>query len=84
MIGPAVEVRVLAADVAVPGIADFTITFVHGVTEVAHVDTLSRPVAVVGLVFAGVFCFTNLQKNEQTYFNTMTINNTISMYNGYV
>lgn len=65
LIGPAIKVRVLAADKAVPSIADLTLTFKHGVSEVAKVDTLSGPVAVVSLVFAGVFLLT-LLKNKLT------------------
>lgn len=65
LIGPAIKVRVLTADDAVTSIANLTLAFEHGVTEVAKVDTLSRPVAVVSPLFAGVFLLANL-KNKQT------------------
>lgn len=60
LIGPAIKVRVLAADKAVPSIADLTLAFKHGVTEVVKEYALSGPVAVVSLVFAGVFLLTLL------------------------
>lgn len=65
LIGPTIKVRVLAADEAVPSIADLTLAFKHGVTEVVKEYALSGPVAVVSLVFAGVFLLAYL-KNKQT------------------
>lgn len=62
LIGPAIKVRVLAANETVPSIADFTLAFKHWITKVAKVDTLSGSVAVVGFILAGVFLFTYLKK----------------------
>lgn len=65
LIRPAIKVRVLAADESVPSVTDLTLALKHGLTEVAEVNALSRPVAVVGFFLAGVFLLTHL-KNKQT------------------
>jgi len=67
LIGPAIKVRVLAANETVPSIADFTLAFKHWVTKVAKVDALRGSVAVVGFILAGVFLLAYL-KNEKTLF----------------
>lgn len=54
LVGPAVQVEVLAADEAVPGVTDATLALVHGVTEVADEDALGVPVASVRLILAGI------------------------------
>lgn len=60
LIGPAVQVGVLAADDAVARIADPALALVHGVAEMAEVDALGVFVAAVGVVLTGVFGFTHL------------------------
>ena len=64
VIGPAVQVGVLPADEAVPCVADLTVTLVHGVAEVAEVHTVCVPVAVMGLILAGVLRLTHLGSGE--------------------
>lgn len=67
LIGPSIQVRVFPADETVAGEADLALTLVHGVAEVAEVDALGVPVAIVGFIFAGVLWLTYLRTtNTQT------------------
>lgn len=61
LVGPAVQVRIFPTDEPVTRVARPALALEHGVAEVAQVDTLSMPVAVVGLVLAGVFRLTHLR-----------------------
>lgn len=59
-VGPAVQVRVLPADKPIACIAYLALALVHGVAEVAQVDALRMPVAVVCLVLTRVFRLAHL------------------------
>ena len=61
MVGPAVQVKVLSTDDAVPSEADAALALVHRLDDVAEEDALSKPVAAVAVVLAGVIRFTHLQ-----------------------
>lgn len=60
LVGPAIQIRIFSTDKAISSIANFTLTFVHRVTEVAKVNALSKPMTTMGLVLARVLRFTNL------------------------
>lgn len=66
LVGPAIQVRVLATDAPVACIACLALALVHGVTEVAQVDALRVPVAAVGLVLARVFRLAHLWAKGHT------------------
>lgn len=53
-IGPSVQIRVLAADVAIAGVARLALAAEHGVGELSQVVTAGVLVAVVTSVQAGV------------------------------
>lgn len=61
LIGPAVQIRVLSTDEAIPSVTSATLTLVHRVAEVADVDAFCMFVAVVGFFFARVLGFTHLK-----------------------
>lgn len=61
LVGPAVQVGVLSADVSVPSIAGLALTAEHGLCVVPQVDTAGVRIAVVGSVIAGVTRLTDLQ-----------------------
>lgn len=60
LIGPAVQVRVLSTDEAVPSVTSATLALVHRVAEVADVDAFRVFVAVVGFFLARVLGFAHL------------------------
>ena len=64
LVGPAIQVRVLPADEPITRIARLALALVHGVAEVAQVDALRMPVAVVALVPAGVLRLTQLREGR--------------------
>lgn len=66
MIGPAVQIRVLSADEAIPSVTSATLAFVHGVAEVTDVDAFRVLVAIVGFVLARVLGFTHLNGKKET------------------
>lgn len=60
LVGPTIQIRIFSTDKAISSITNFTLTFVHRVTEVAKVNALSRLMTTMGLVLARVLRFTNL------------------------
>lgn len=60
LVGPAIQVKVLPTDDAIAGIANPTLTLVHGVNEMTEEDAAGRLVAAVGVILAGVVRFTHL------------------------
>lgn len=72
LIGPAVQVRVLSTDEAIPSVTSATLTLVHRVTEVADVDAFCMFVAVVGFVLARVLGFTHLNGQRKRQLNLTT------------
>lgn len=68
LIGPAVQIRVLSTDEAVPGVTGATLALVHGVAEVADVNALCMFVAVMGFFLAGILGFTHLNEEETVEF----------------
>lgn len=64
LIGPAVQIRVLSTDEAVPSVTSATLALVHGVAEVADVNALCMFVAVMGFVLARILGFAHLNEEE--------------------
>lgn len=64
LIGPAIQVRVLPADIAITSVTSATFTLVHWITEMAEVNTVSRSMTVVGLVLAGILWLAHLRDKK--------------------
>ena len=64
LVGPAVQVRVLPADVTVAGVARLALAAEHGVGEDAQVDAVGFLVAVVAAVRARVARRAHLERTS--------------------
>lgn len=65
LVGPTVQIGVLATDEAVPSVTSATLALVHGVAEVADVNALCMFVAVMGFVLARILGFAHLNEEEK-------------------
>lgn len=77
-VGPAVQVRVLATQKAIPGKPNSTHTSVQDLRCKTKVHTLTIPVAAVCVVFARIVWFTHLGENTST--NTKSTKSTNVFY----
>lgn len=80
LIGPAVQIRVLSADEAIPSVTSATLTLVHGVAEVADVDAFRMFVAVVGFVLARVLGFTHLNGQQKRLSHQLNLTTSICQF----